>query len=242
MVNADMFNNLIESKPKKERTTGGLIISTIIHTILITGAVYGTIQAKESLEKPKQEKVEFVEMKKKDEPPPPKEEPPPPPKDVVAAPPPPKGFQVLTAPIKVPDVLPDIDLSKKVTDEADFSGKGVAGGTSKGVVGGTAPITDQPYFEFQVEKQVSTASGSPSPRYPDMLKSANIEGEVLAQFVVDTTGRAEMNTFKVLKSSHDGFTQSVRNTLPNMRFYPAEIGGRKVKQMVQQPFTFALTK
>ena len=37
--------------------------------------------------------------------------------------------------IKIPDVLPDIDLSKKVTDEADFSGKGVAGGTSKGVVG-----------------------------------------------------------------------------------------------------------
>jgi protein TonB len=238
-----MFNNLIESRPKKQRSTGGMIVSVIAHAILITGAVYGTLQAKEKLEKPKQEKVEFVDMKKKDEPPPPKEEPKPMPKDVVAAPPPPKGFQVLTAPIKVPDVLPDIDLNKHVTDEADFTGKGVAGGTSKGVVGGTAPVnTDQPYFEFQVEKQVSTAPGSPQPRYPDMLKSANVEGEVLAQFVVDTTGRAEMSTFKVLKSSHELFTQSVRNVLGNMRFYPAEIGGRKVKQMVQQPFTFALTK
>src|SRR6476660_1521663 len=237
-----MFNNLIESKPKKQRTTGGLVFSGILHAILGTAAVYGTLQAKEQLEKPKAEKVEFVEMKKKEEPPPPKEVPPPP-KDVVMAPPPPKGFQVLTAPIKVPDVLPDIARSKKVTDEADFSGKGVAGGTSKGVVGGTAPVnTDQPYFEFQVEKQVTTAPGSPQPRYPDMLKSANVEGEVLAQFVVDTTGHAEMNTFKVLKSSHELFTQSVRNVLPNMRFYPAEIGGRKVKQMVQQPFTFALTK
>jgi protein TonB len=237
-----MFNNLIESKPKKQRSTGGLIFSGFIHALLIVAAVFGTLQAKEQLEKPKAEKVEFVEMKKKDEPPPPKEEPKPMPKDVVAAPPPPKGFQVLTAPIKVPDVLPDIDLSKKVTDEADFTGKGVAGGTSKGVVGGTPVNTDQPYFEFQVEKQVSTAPGSPQPRYPEMLKSANIEGEVLAQFVVDTTGHAEMNTFKVLKSSHDGFTQAVKNVLPNMRFYPAEIGGRKVKQMVQQPFTFALTK
>jgi protein TonB len=237
-----MFNNLIESKPKKQRTTGGLIISGILHAVIGTAAVYGTLQAKEQLEKPKAEKVEFVEMKKKDEPPPPKEQPPPPP-DVVAAPPPPKGFQVLTAPIKVPDVIPDIDLSKKVTDEADFSGKGVAGGSAKGVVGGTAPVnTDQPYFEFQVEKQVTTAPGSPQPRYPDMLKSANVEGEVLAQFVVDTTGHAEMGTFKVLKSSHELFTQAVRNVLPNMRFYPAEIGGRKVKQMVQQPFTFALTK
>jgi len=237
-----MFNNLIESKPKKQRTTGGLIFSGVLHAILGTAAVYGTLQAKEQLEKPKAEKVEFVDIKKKEEPPPPKEVPPPP-KDVVMAPPPPKGFQVLTAPVKVPDVLPDIDLSKKVTDEADFSGKGVAGGTSKGVVGGTAPVnTDQPYFEFQVEKQVTTAPGSPQPRYPDMLKSANVEGEVLAQFVVDTTGHAEMGTFKVLKSSHELFTQAVRNVLPNMRFYPAEIGGRKVKQMVQQPFTFALTK
>src|SRR6476620_5194274 len=197
-----MFNNLIESKPKKQRTTGGLIVSTIVHTILITAAVYGTLQAKEKLEKPKQEKVEFVEMKKKDEPPPPKEEPKPMPKDVVAAPPPPKGFQVLTAPIKVPDVLPDIDLSKKVTDENDFTGKGVAGGTSKGVVGGTAPVvSDQPYFEFQVEKPVVPAGAQPQPNYPDMLRSGNVEGEVLAQFVVDTSGRAEMSTFKVLKSS-----------------------------------------
>jgi protein TonB len=239
-----MFNNLPESKPKKQRSVGGLVLSGVIHVLLGMGAVYGTLQAKEEMEKPKAEKVEFVEMKKKDEPPPPKEEPKPLPKDVVVAPPPPKGFQVLTAPIKVPDVLPDIDLSKKVTDEADFTGKGVAGGVAKGVVGGTAPPinTDQPYFEFQVEKTVSTVPGQAGPRYPDMLKSANIEGEVLAQFVVDTEGRYEQGTFKALKSSHDLFTAAVRNALPNMRFYPAEVGGRKVKQLVQQPFTFALTK
>ena len=237
-----MFNNLLESKPKKQRTTGGLILSGVIHAVLITAAVFGTLQAKEQLEKPKAEKVEFVEMKKKDEPPPPKDEPKPPPPDVVAAPPPPKGFQVLTAPIKVPDVLPDIDLSKKVTDEADFSGKGVAGGVAKGVVGGTAPVTDQPYFEFQVEKQAAGVPGGPGPTYPEMLRSANIEGEVLAQFVVDTTGRYEPGSFKVIKSSHDLFTTAVRNALPKMKFYPAEIGGRKVKQLVQQPFTFGLNK
>ena len=61
-----MFNNLIESKPKKQRTTGGLIFSGVLHAILGTAAVYGTLQAKEQLEKPKAEKVEFVEMKKKE--------------------------------------------------------------------------------------------------------------------------------------------------------------------------------
>lgn len=100
----------------------------------------------------------------------------------------------------------------------------------------------QPYFEFQVEKQVTTAPGSPQPRYPEEMKKANMEGEVLAQFVVDTTGRAEVNTFKVLKSTNELFTNAVRTALPGMRFVTAEIGGQKVKQVVQQPFTFALSK
>ncbi|MBA3339523.1 MAG: TonB family protein [Gemmatimonadaceae bacterium] len=235
-----MFNNLIETRPAKQRSTGGIVVSGIVHALLIWGAVVGTLSAKEAYDKPKAEKVEFVEIKKKE--PPPKEEPVPPPPDVVHAPPPPKGFQVLTAPIKVPDVLPDIDLSRKVTDEADFSGKGVAGGVAKGVVGGTAPVSDQPYFEFQVEKQVQQIPGTGNLRYPDMLRSANVEGEVLAQFVVDADGRYEAGTFKVLKSSHELFTQAVKNALPNMRFYAAEVGGKKVKQLVQQPFTFSLTK
>jgi protein TonB len=235
-----MFENLIETKPKKPKTVKQFVVSIVVHVLLIGGAVVATLQAKEAIEKPKAEKVEFVEMKK-DEPPPP-DKPPEPPPEVIAAPPPPKGFQVLTAPIKIPEVLPDIDLSKKVTDEGDFTGKGVAGGIGKGVVGGTGPVGDQTYFEFQVEKQVAPAPGNPGPRYPDMLRSANVEGEVLVQFVVDTTGRVEMNQFKVLKSSHDLFTNAVKQALTGMRFYPAEIGGRKVKQLVQQPFNFTLTR
>ncbi|MDE3153366.1 MAG: TonB family protein [Gemmatimonadota bacterium] len=235
-----MFNNLIESKAKRQRTAGGMFMSLVIHTALIGGAVYGTLQAGQRLEKPKAEKVEFVKMEKK--------EPPPPPKkiiqqqQVVAAPPPPKGFQVLTAPIKIPDVLPKIDLSKSVTNEADFSGKGVAGGIAKGVVGGTAPPNENnTFYSFQVEKQVDMAAGNQPPHYPDMLRSANVEGEVVASFVVDTNGRADMSTFKVIKSTHDLFTQAVKNALQNYRFIPAEIGGRKVKQLVQQPFQFSLS-
>ncbi|HET9465032.1 MAG TPA: energy transducer TonB [Gemmatimonadales bacterium] len=235
-----MFENLIETKPKKAKTGKQLLLSVFVHIVAIGGAVYGTLEAKEAIEKPKAEKVEFVEMKK-EEPPPPEDKPPPPP-EVVAAPPPPKGFQVLTAPIKIPDVLPEIDLTKKVTDEADFTGKGVAGGIAKGVVGGTAPVADQTYFEFQVEKQVAQIPGSVNLRYPDMLRSANVEGEVLAQFVVDTTGRVEKGSIKILKTSHDLFTSAVMSALNSARYYPAEIGGRKVKQLVQQPFNFTLTR
>jgi protein TonB len=237
-----MFNNLLESKPKKEKRGGGTVTSVVVHSILVGLAVYATANAAIRNEKPKQEKIDFVETPK-DQPPPKEEPPPPPPPDIVVAPPPPKGFQVLTAPVEIPDVIPDIDLSKKVTDENDFSGKGVAGGTSKGVEGGKAVVqSDQPYFEFQVEKPVVPAPGSVQPRYPDMLRQAGVEGEVLAQFVVDTTGKAEPGSLKILKSSHDMFVQSVKNALPQMKFIPAEVGGRKVKQLVQQPFTFSISK
>ena len=238
-----MFNNLVESKRKKQGSMGGTVASFVLHSAMITAAVVLTAAQQGVFEKPKQEKVDFVEVKK-DEPPPPEDQPPPPPPDVVAAPPPPKGFQILMAPVEIPDVLPDIDLSKKMTDADDFSGRGAIGGIAKGVEGGRpAPLnSDQPFFEFQVEKPVTPLPGGSQPRYPDILRQAGVEGDVLAQFIVDTTGRAEMASFKVLKASHDLFGTSVKSALPSMRFIPAEVGGRKVRQLVQQPFGFSIAK
>jgi periplasmic protein TonB len=236
-----VFNNLIESKPQKQRSLGSTIFSLVAHGVVITLSVIATKQVGEAVAEEVMQKVEFVEIKK-DEPPPPDQPPPPP--DVVAPPPIAKGFQVLTAPVNIPDVIPEIDLSKKLTNEADFSGKGVAGGIASGVVGGTPQVIDnnQTFFDFQVEKPVAPVPGTGNPRYPDILRSSSIEGEVLAQFVVDTTGRVEVSTFKVIRTSHELFSASVRQALPNMRFLAAEVGGRKVKQLVQQPFVFALQK
>lgn len=94
------------------------------------------------------------------------------------------------------------------------------------------------YFSFQVTKQVTVVPGNPTPRFPDAMRSAGIEGEVLAQFVVDTMGKADMRTFKVLRSTYSDFTFEVRNTLERMDFYPAIVSGRKVRQVVQMPFNF----
>ena len=238
-----MFNELLESRPKKQRSAGSAAFSVFLHTFLIVGAVYATSRADEIVEAVTDEKVEFMEEVKPEEEPPPPEEKAPPPPEVAAAPPPPKGFQVLTAPIDIPDVIPDIDLTKSITNEADFSGVGVAGGLAKGVEGGTGPvITDAPLYEFQVEKPAIAISGSGAPTYPSVLKSANVQGRVTATFVVDTTGRAESGTFKALESDHELFTAAVRTALPRMRFIPAEVGGRKVKMWVQQAFEFRLDK
>jgi TonB family protein len=65
-------------------------------------------------------------------------------------------------------------------------------------------------------------------------------GEVVVQFVVDTTGRPDMRTLKVLQSSDDLFSESVRRALLRYRFFPAEIAGRKVRQLVKMPFIFSV--
>jgi periplasmic protein TonB len=233
-----MFNQLLESKAKKEKMAGGTIFSIVLHTILIAGAVVATARAGVKDEKAKAEKIQFVEMKKE---PPKVPDKPPPPKEVVVKPPPPKGFQVLRAPVRIDIKIPEIDLSKAVTNESDFSGKGVKGGTGSGVVGGIAN-TNQTYFEFQVEKPAEMLSDSPKPRYPSVLESSGIAGEVQAQFVVLSSGKADMDQFKVLKSTNELFTQAVKSVLPRMKFSPAMIGGKPVNQLVQQSFQFAVPR
>ena len=233
-----MFNQLLESKPKKEKMAGGTVFSIVLHTVLIAGAVYATARAGVKDDKAKAEKIQFVEMKKE---PPKVPDKPPPPKEVVVKPPPPKGFQVLRAPVRIDIKIPEIDLSKAVTNESDFSGKGVKGGTGTGVVGGIAN-TNQTYFEFQVEKPAEMLSDSPKPKYPSVLESSGIAGEVQAQFVVSMSGKADMDSFKVLKSTNELFTQAVKNVLPRMRFSPAMIGGKPVNQLVQQSFQFAVPR
>jgi len=103
----------------------------------------------------------------------------------------------------------------------------------------TAPLP-QIYFDFQVERPVAASPKNKPPRYPDNLRAANIEGEVLATFVVDSTGRAIVSTFKALKTHHELFTKAVKDALPSLLFTPASIGGRKVAQLVQMPFVFSL--
>ncbi len=233
-----MFNQLLESKAKKQKMAGGTTFSIVLHTLLIGAAVYATARAGVKDEKAKAEKIQFAEMKKE---PPKVPDKPPPPKEVVVKPPPPKGFQVLRAPVKIDIKIPEIDLSKAITNENDFSGKGVKGGTGNGVVGGIAN-TNQTYFEFQVEKPAESMPDNPKPKYPSVLESSGIAGEVQAQFVVRSDGKADMDTFKVLKSTNELFTQAVKNVLPRMRFSPAQIGGKPVNQLVQQAFQFAVPR
>ena len=82
--------------------------------------------------------------------------------------------------------------------------------------------------------------GAPAPRYPEMLRAGAVQGRVVARFVVDTLGRVEPPSVEFPEASHLQFAEAVRQVLPRLRFRPAEAGGRRVRQLVQQEFRFAL--
>jgi protein TonB len=263
-----MLGKLLESKRTKKRSLSGTLFSVALHSVILFLAVYATARASgRIIDRPKAEKVAYVEVKKKDPPPPEEKKPDPPkpklkkveapkvvniprlPKEVPVAPP--KGFQVLQPPVNISVNLPKIDLSAKVTDASDFTGKGVKGGTGGGVEGGTGDATskgtdagtdmNKVFKEFEVESPAEKIGG-PSPVYPEGLRSSGIEGEVMVQFVVNENGRYEPGTLKILDSSNPQFSAAVKAALPLMRFSAARVGGQKVQQLVQIPFEFHLNR
>ena len=100
-----------------------------------------------------------------------------------------------------------------------------------------SPAGEQTYLEFQVHRPVRVKESS-SPMYPQRLQEARVAGEVVVQFVVNDKGDADIGSLKVVKSTDREFTYAVRRAVAAARFYPAEVDGRRVRQLVQLSFKF----
>lgn len=226
-----MFEVLVESKPKKQRTVGQLLTSLVVHVLLITGAVMATKGAAEVVRERLQDTtLVFLE--------PPKAPPPetPPPDAIVSANPPPKGFQTVVAVQDIPTEIPPVNLNDRF-DPKDFTGSGVQGGVSTGIVGGTGPVTGETYLEAQVDDPPTVISTGPL-RYPPVLERAGIGGRVVMQFVVDTTGHAEAAGFKILSSTNTAFNEPAKEVIMKSVFRPGRVRGQPVRVQVQQVISF----
>ncbi len=91
----------------------------------------------------------------------------------------------------------------------------------------------------EVDMQAKPDSSSLiKPVYPDSLFDVQAGGEVLAEFVVDITGRARMDTFSAVTTSHRLFVEPVRRAVQFQEFIPATRSGKVVPQVMQLPFQF----
>lgn len=235
-----MFRTLMASRPTRPRPFGGSLVSVVVHASIVGTIVVATAQGTVAhVAEQRETAVKFTAVT----PPPP---PPPAPatRQVFTAAPVAKGFTVLPTPIDIPTALPPVDLNAPPTNLDHFTGIGTPGGRADGLEGGTgvAPAPNGVFLVSEVEKPVMVLLGTAGPAYPESLRAAGIEGQVLAQFVVDSLGRVELATFQVLDRPHPLFVAAVRSALVRMRYLPAEARGARVAQLVQQSFQFSVRR
>ena len=224
-----MFEHLIESKRKadvkKGVSTG--FMSLVIHGGVIVGAIYATLSAGKAEDTgPVDTMMVYVSQEEEQK----QEEPEPVVLDVQL-----KGFQTIAAPTEIPTDIPEIDL-KETFDPKNYSGVGVEGGSATGVV-----LSDQVFLESVVEERPERLTG-PAPQFPDLLRQAGVQGRVLVQGVIDTTGRAVPSTVRVVQSPHPGFDEAAKRIMLQSLFRPGRVGGRAVKVLVSLPVDFTLKK
>ena len=116
--------------------------------------------------------------------------------------------------------------------------------------------------------RAAIAPGSPTPNYPDEARRLGFQGEVHAQFVIDSTGAADPKTIRIVSvrvwrntpgplpkpptltvlpqydelDAKREFADAVARVLPRMRFVPVLRDGAKVRQLGSQVFTFTLAQ
>lgn len=81
---------------------------------------------------------------------------------------------------------------------------------------------------------------SAAPSYPKDMEAKGINGLVRVRFVVDSTGRVDVSTVSVLRATNESFARAVRTALPDMRFRPAMMGAKAVRQLSEEDFAFKL--
>jgi periplasmic protein TonB len=246
-----MLDVLIASGAHLELRPRWVTTSVLTHALLVTLAVMTTravldappVSAPESailLFVPKPPSPPQAEVKRESPP------------SVVVAEPPPKGFQTVAAMTDIPNVIPPVDLSQRPLDPRDFTGRGVEGGVAEGVVGGTGRVDTGPQGgELNAIYEATTDDErfepailvlQPAPRYPGALEALGIEGQVIVEFVIDTTGKVQPRSIRILESTHPDFAAAARAAVAGTIFRPAHLSAHAVRQLTRQSVRFVATR
>jgi len=219
---------LLESgwKTGKKRLFGVGFASLAIHSAMIAGVVYATPHAA-----PRGDQVRMgttVVLLAPQE-------------QQTAAEPPPaqladalQGFQTVVVSAQIPIDMPPVDLQQRF-DPKDYSGSGVESSWRK-----TVKTGNQVYAEALVEERPALLS-APAPVYPALLRQAGIQGRVILPAVIDTTGRIEPASVRIMKSPHPAFDQPTKDWLLNALFRPARLHGRGVRVFINLLVDYSIT-
>ena len=165
-----------------------------------------------------------------------------------------------------PNRMPSQQASGETIKYVELSPEGVGAGFGVGELGSDRPIihelsenpgdlgrdttssekapqlagADSVFTQLEVDSTVTRYPGSAAPAYPVEMLKQGVQGSVVTQYVVDTSGFADTTSLKIMSTTHEQFAAAVRAALPYMRFSPAKVGSKKVRQLVEQEFSFKI--
>lgn len=227
---------LLESAANPTRRRWPLVISTVLHAGLISGAVGATLVPKAA--RRDDADVPMVQLAVYRSPASSAH------REAADAPPAPKGFQVLAAPREIPQSIEVAKLPATRLEVKDFSGRGILGGLADGIaptpLAGMGTGLGDVIDASAADQQPYLLPDQLGPSYPEQLRDDAPDGVVVVRFIIDTLGIAEERSLRVLESSDPLFADSVRRALARLRYAPARLSGRRIRVRVEQRFEFHL--
>lgn len=235
-----MLAVLLESRSARPRRIGSTLLSACAHGALIAAIVALTLpdrgSARSAPDVPPPT-VTYVSPTWPAERPP--AHPSAPTRDAPSGP----TLPVIEPPVITPTEIPPVDLTisaAAVSTDVHIGRGGDAISSAFGSpgipLGGTGDVNDV----SSVDRAPALVGRALEPLYPPALRAAGVQGRVLAEFVVDTLGRAEMATLRFPELPDPRFGDAVREALARYRFSAGEVAGRKVRTRVVVPFEFRL--
>ena len=226
-----MFDVLMGSRSRCERSIGRVIVSAVLHVVTIAGVAMAT--AGSGPGEPSEPRMVDLVL------------------DVPAVPAPvstsrmtaPPG--IVPAPLMVPSIVAPVEVPVGIpplTIHEPWNPRNIVlrSGPSLGPAGldpTGAYYPDSILAEAAVDEPASVLLQR-APRYPPALQAAGLEGRVSVRFVIDGEGRVEPGSIRITSATHAGFVESARETIIRTLFRPARVRGRPVRQWTEQAVVY----
>src|SRR5438034_4783773 len=104
---------------------------------------------------------------------------------------------------------------------------------------GDGRAADQVYSEATVDEPAAIVTAPPL-EYPPALRRAGLQGRVTVQAVIDTLGRAEPGSLKVIARPNTAFDKSALAYVLHAVFRPARVKGRAVRVLITVPVDYKI--
>lgn len=107
-------------------------------------------------------------------------------------------------------------------------------------LGAAAPALGQGAIIRADKAQAPIRISAPISRYPDELWRAQIQGTVIVEARIDSTGQVEAASLRIVESPDPRFNQAAKDYVAKSRYRPGRAGGKRVAMVVRVPVLFDL--